>query len=113
MTVLVTVASQSFSPQTQNLAFSVAADATRILVTFTHPDWPEGGAVVRCELLWGGVSAGVFETSGGLIRDKAGTPIGGTTITTLQVSKPPGFTGGTARVQVLQTFTSAILVESF
>jgi hypothetical protein len=111
--VLASLGSQSFSPQTRTIPFTGDINATLIRVTFTHPDWPEVGPVLQCELLWGGVSAGLFQTSGGIIRDKAGNPTGGTAETTLQVAKPPGFTSGSVRAQVLQTFTSSIMVESF
>ena len=113
MTILAQLGSQSFAPQTRTIPFSVAADATRILVSFTHPDWPEGGPVLRANVQWGGVPGGVFTTGGGVIRDKAGNPTGGTAVTTLSVPKPPGQTSGVAEVIVLQTFTSAIMVESF
>jgi hypothetical protein len=113
MTILVSLASQSFAPQTRNIPFTVAADVTQLVVTFTHGDWPEGGPVLRCTLLWGGVPAGNFTTSGGVVRDKAGNPTGGTIQTTLSTSKPPGFTSGVVEAVVLQTFISAILVESF
>jgi len=113
MTIRAQLGSQTFSPQTRTLPFSVNAGATRMVVTFTHGDWPEGGPVLRCELLWDGVSAGVFQTSGGVVRDKAGNPTGGTISTTLQAAKPAGVTSGVVRAEVLQTFTSSILVESF
>ena len=111
MTVLVDLASQPWAVQTATLNFSVEAGATRIRVTFTRGDWPEG-RVMAAELLWGGVPAGLFTTSGGLVRDKQGNPTGGTMQTTYEAAKPPGVTSGTVRVQILQAFTSAILVES-
>jgi hypothetical protein len=113
MTVLVQVPSQSFSPQQQNVPFSVAADATRLRITLTHPNnWPSV-PIVEFSVLWGGVSDGLTTISGGIIRDKAGVPLSGDVVMVREASKPPGFTNGVARVQVLQTFTSAILVESF
>lgn len=112
MAVLLNVGSQSYSAQSQTLGFTVAANATQITVTLTHPDWPEGECI-RAELLWGGVSSGIFSTGGGLIRNKAGVPIGGTTVLTRTASKPPGLTSGQVRLQTVQALTSAILVESF
>jgi hypothetical protein len=111
--VLVSLASQSFGPQTRDLSFTVDVNATLIRVTFTHGDWPSGGPILRIDLLWNGISAGQFQTSGGPVRDKNGNPTGGTVVTTLQTAKPTGITSGTARIEVLQTFTSAIVVESF
>jgi hypothetical protein len=113
MTVLSSLSSRTFNPQTQDIPFTVAENATLIQVSFTHPDWPETGPVLQLDVQWGGVPGGVFTTSGGIVRDKAGNPTGGTMVTSLTVSKPPGQTSGSVRAQVLQTFTSAILVESF
>lgn len=113
MTTLVSVASQSFGPQTRNLNFSVAANATRIQLTLTHPDWPQVPLLIHANLTWAGVDGGLFSCGGDLIRNKAGVPIGGTDVLTWSASKPPGLTSGTCNVQVLETLTTAILVESF
>lgn len=113
MTVLASLNSQSFGVQSRDIPFSVNANVTLMRVTFTHPDWPSVGPVLQCELFWDGVSSGLFQTFGGVVLNKAGIPTGGTAETTLQVAKPPGLTNGVVRVKVMQTFTSAILVESF
>jgi hypothetical protein len=112
MTVLVSVNERQISPQAQDLAFTAPIDATQIVVTLTHGDWPDG-VCARAEIMWGGVSSGVFQTSGGVVRDKAGNPTGGTMVTTRTCAKPAGITDGVARVEVLQTLRTAILVEAF
>jgi hypothetical protein len=111
--VLATLGSQSFAPQTRTIPFSVAADTTRIRVSFTHSDWPESGPVLQVDLQWDGIPMGRFTTGGGVIRDKAGNLTGGAIVTTIEVAKPPGLTSGVAEILVLQTFISAIMVESF
>jgi len=112
MTILAQLGSQSFNPQDRDIPFTVAVGATRVQITFTHGDWPEG-PVLQFVPVWGGVAAGATQIGGGPLRDKAGNPIGGTRETAINVAKPPGRTSGTVQVRVLQTFTSAIRVESF
>jgi hypothetical protein len=113
MTILAQVASQSFSPQQRDVPFSVAIGATRLRLTLTHPNnWPSG-PIVEFSVLWGGAPDGLTTVGGGVMLDKAGVPLVGDVAMTREASKPTGFTNGVARVQVLQTFTSAILVESF
>ena len=116
MAVLVTVPQQQYTPLARTVNFNVAADATRMLVTFTHPNtlaaWPSG-ALLQFEMLWGGVSQGIGTVGGGVRNDKAGVPIVGNVVTTFGVNKPAGLTQGTVRVTALQTLTTAILVESF
>jgi len=116
VTILVTVPSQQYTPLARTVNFNVAADATRMLVTFTHANtlaaWP-AGALLTFEVLWGGVSQGIGTVGGGIRNDKLGVPIVGDVVTTFGVNKPPGLTSGTVRVTTLQTMTSAILMESF
>jgi hypothetical protein len=116
MTVLVTVPQQQYTPLARTVNFNVAADATRMLVTFTHPNalaaWP-AGELLRFEVLWSGISQGISTIGGGIRNDKAGVPIVGNVVTTFGVNKPPGLTQGTVRVTAVQTLTTAILVESF
>ena len=116
MTVLVTVSAQQYTPLARTLNFTVAANATQMLVTFMHANtlaaWPVG-QLLRFEVLWTGVLQGIGTVSGGVRNDKAGSPIAGNVVTTFSVNKPPGLTQGTVRVTSLQTLTTAILVESF
>ena len=116
MTVLANVAEQQYSPLARTVNFNVAADATQMLVTFTHPNtlaaWPVG-TLLTFEMVWGGVSQGLSTIGGGIRNDKSGVPIVGNVVTTFGTNKPPGLTQGTVRVTALQTLTTAILVESF
>jgi hypothetical protein len=113
VTVLLSVASQAYSAGSQSLPFTVAANATQLVVMLTHPDWPVVNPLIQYEVLWGGVSDGLTSIGGGLIQGKGGTHPGGTDALVRSVSKPPGLTSGTVRVQVFATLTTAILVESF
>lgn len=116
MAILASVASKPYTPQVSSVPFTVAANATQILVTFTHPNtlavWP-AGPLVQIDIDWGNGSTGTFQTGGGVFTEKDGTPTVGNIITTMGTSKPPGVTSGTARITVLQTLTTAVLVESF
>lgn len=113
MTVLASLASQSFAPQTRTVPFSVNPALTRFRVTLTRPTWPEG-TCVRVSVQWDdGSDPGAFASSGGVVRDKTGTPTGGTQDLTWECSKPPGRGSGTLSIEVLQTLTTAVLVEGF
>src|SRR4051812_5711545 len=80
MTILVSAGSQTYTPRTVDLPFTVDVNATEMLVTFTHANtltaWP-AGVLIQYEVLWGGVSNGISQTSGGVFHDKSGNPIVG------------------------------------
>lgn len=101
MTVLINLASQSYGPQTANLAFSVASPEARFRITLSHPDWPAVDKLIEASVLWNGAPAENFSTGG--------APAGDTT----RISrKPAGVTSGTVRIVVHQTLTTALLVEA-
>jgi hypothetical protein len=116
MTIVANVPSQQYTPLSRNVNFSVAADATQMLVTFTHANtlaaWPSG-PLLTFEVLWNGVPQGLATIGGGVRNDKAGVPIAGNVVTAFGTNKPAGLTSGSVRVATLQTLTTAILVESF
>jgi hypothetical protein len=113
MTVLASLSSRQFAPQTRDIPFTIGPNVERLRLTLTRPDWPEGQCV-RINVQWDdGSEPGVFETSGGVITDKAGNPTGGTRDLTWECGKPAGRAAGTARIEVLQTLTAAVLVEGF
>jgi hypothetical protein len=101
MTVLIEIPSQSYAPQTANLAFSVASPAAKFRITLTHPDWPLVNKLIEASVVWAGSKPELFSTGGTLAGD--------TTRTSL---KPAGVTSGTVRIKVFQTLTTALLVES-
>jgi hypothetical protein len=110
LTVLASLTSRQFLPQTRDIPFTVGANLTRFVVTLTHPDWPEGECV-RISVDFGNGFGGEWRLGGGVIRDKQGNPTGGTRDLVFTCNKPPDVTGGTVRVQVMQTLTSAVVVE--
>lgn len=112
MTVLIDVGERNWNAQDNTFPFTVDAVATRLKLTLTHPDWPEGDCV-HIDVTWPNGHTGTFSSGGGVVRDKAGNPTGGTTILTWTCNKPPGVTSGTARVQTMQALRSAVLVEAF
>jgi hypothetical protein len=112
MAVLASLSSRTFTPQVREFAFGIDADLTQLVVTLTHPDWPEGECV-RIDVLWPDGRTGTFSTNGGPVTDKAGNPTGGTRSLTWTCHKPAGVTSGEARIEVVQTLTSAMLVEGF
>jgi len=116
MTILANVSSRSYNPAGHTIPFTVNVNATRIETTFTHPNtlaaWPSG-PLISYEVLWGGVSQGQSTIGGGVRNDKLGVPIVGNVVTGFSTTKPPGITSGVVRVTVLQTLTTAVLVESF
>ena len=112
MAVLVDVGERNWPVQDNTFPFTVEAGATRLVLTLTHPDWPEG-EVIRIFVTWPTGDTGQFSTGGGPVVDKAGNPTGGLAVLTWSCWKPPGVTTGTAHVEVMQALRSAVLVESF
>ena len=116
MTVLASVAQAAYAPSINNVPFTVDVNATQVQITLTHPNtlaaWPLG-PLVKFDFDWGNGSTGTCSIEGGIRNDKTGVPIVGNVVTTFATSKPPGVTAGTARVTVLQTLTTAVLVEAF
>lgn len=113
MTILLSLPASSFAPQTQDFVLSVAPEIQEFRVSLTHGDWPEGECI-RCDVLWdGGAATGQVRLGGGVVRDKAGNPIGGTKTTTWSCYKPAGVTGGTRHLQIVQALNTAVLIEGF
>jgi hypothetical protein len=116
MTVLVSLNSRSFAPQVSTIPFSVDAAATQVQVTLTHPNtlaaWPDG-PLYQLDWDFGSGSTGTNSGGGGVRANKDRTPITGAVAMTFGTSKPPGVTSGTVTVTVLQTLTTALLVEAF
>jgi hypothetical protein len=101
-----------FQPGTNAFPFSVDATITQITITLEHGDWPEGDCFTLW-IDWGSEQTGVFACGGGLVRDKTGTPTGGTTVVGWTCNKPPGITTGIAHLDVLQRLRTAVLIEGF
>jgi hypothetical protein len=101
-----------FQPGSNSLPFSVDAAVTQITITLEHGDWPEGPCF-SLMIDWGTVQTGLFSCGGGLVRDKAGNPTGGTMRVTWTCYKPAGITAGTVHLTVLQRINTAVLVEGF
>lgn len=112
MTILVDVSERNWPAQDNSFPFAVDAAATRLQLTLEHPDWPEGECV-HIRITWPTGDTGEFRCSGGVVRDKAGNPTGGTTQLTWNCYKPVGVMEGDAHVQTMQALRSAVLVESF
>jgi hypothetical protein len=113
MTVLASLSSRTFNPQIQDVSVSPAtlAGLTAIDVTLTHPEWPSG-LCFTAEVLWDGVSGGVFTTGGGPRGQKGGGFLPAATLeSTIWTTNIRPFTTCTLRVTILQTLTSALLVE--
>lgn len=101
MTVLIDIPSQSYGPQTANLAFSVAAPAAKFVITLSHPDWPIVNKLLEASIVWNGGPTEKSSTGGTLAGD-----------TTRVSNKPAGVTSATVRIVVYQTLTTAIKVEA-
>lgn len=113
MSILLSLSERGFTAGPRNFALSVDPGITEFHVTLVHPDWPEGECV-RCNVDWDGdVPSGTVSLGGGTVRDKAGNPTGGTMTTKWVCRKPAGITGGTCNLRVMQTLTSAVLIEGF
>lgn len=116
MSVLASIPSQTYAPQTRPVAFTVAAGVTHVLVTLTHANtlaaWP-AGALVRFDWDWGNGSTGTNQTGGGTQTNKDGSLIVGNVSYSFGTTKPAGVTSGTVTVTNLQTLTTAVLVEGF
>lgn len=113
MALLLSLSERSFAPQTRNFSLSVDPQITEFRVTLQHPDWPEGECV-RCNVDWDGdAPSGTVSLGGGVVRDKAGNPTGGTMTTVWSCRKPAGVSGGTCNLRIMQTLTSAVLIEGF
>lgn len=113
MALLLSLSEREFTPQTRNFALSIDPSITEFRVTLQHPDWPEGECV-RCNVDWNGdISSGTVSLGGGVVRDKQGNPTGGTMTTVWTCRKPSGVIGGTCNLRVMQTLTSAVLIEGF
>jgi hypothetical protein len=109
--VLFQASSRQYNPnQRPEATLAVNPGATRITFTVTRGDWPEGPCL-EYDILWSGVPDGATIVGGGVVRDKAGNPTGGT----MQVTRTSNVRGGatefTARVRFIQRLTGAILVE--
>ena len=101
MTILIDIPSQTYGPQTANLAFSVASAPATFRITLSHPDWAQVDKLPEASVRWAGAPEENFSTGGTLAGD-----------TTRSSRKPAGVTSGTVRIVVHQTLTTAILVES-
>lgn len=116
MTVLASLSNRTFTPNVNVIPFSVAANATLVQITLTHANtlaaWPDG-PLYQFDWDFGNGSTGKNSGDGGIRNGKTGLPIPGNIVTTFGTSKPPGVTSGTVTVTVLQTLTTAVLVESF
>lgn len=116
MTILASVNPRTYAPQVSVVNFAVAANVTAVLVTMTHAntltDWP-AGPLVQMDWDWGNGSTGTFQTGGGIRNDKSGVPVVGNVSTTFGTTKPPGIAAGKVTITILQTLTSAVLVEGF
>lgn len=116
MSVLASINSRTYAPQTQVVPFTVDVNLTEVVVTLTHPNtlaaWP-AGPLVQIFWNWGNGGTGTNTTGGGVRNDKSGVPIVGNVAYTFGTSKPPGVTSGTVTVTNLQTLTTAVLVEGF
>jgi hypothetical protein len=111
--VLAQINERSWTPQTQDVSVNPAtlAGLSTVDVTLTHPEWPNGPCFTA-EVLWDGVSGGVFTSSGGPRGQKGGGTLPAATLTsTVWTTRIRPFTTCTVRVTILQTLTSALLVE--
>lgn len=78
MALLNEVSSRQYNPnQRPEVTLAVNPGATIITITITRGDWPEGPCL-EYDILWGGVPDGSTIIGGGVVRDKAGNPTGGT-----------------------------------
>lgn len=113
MAQLLSLSERTFNPQIRNFTLSVDADITEFRVLLTHPDWPEGECI-RCNVDWtGDVPSGQISMGGAVVRDKQGNPTGGTMTTVWTCRKPAGVTSGACNLRVMQTLTTAVLIEGF
>lgn len=112
MPVLVDLAERNWPAQDNDFPVVFEAGWTRIRLTLVHPDWPDGECI-RMNVLWSSGDVGQFSSAGGIVRDKAGNPTGGTKTLIWDCPKPEGVTDATIRVSVLQGLRSAVLVEAF
>lgn len=102
-----------FQPGTDNFPVSIAGDITQIQVALEHRDWPEGDCFA-VDVTWSnGSNTGTFTCGGGVIRDKAGNPTGGTSVTTWTCNKPAGVTAGVVNFVAMQRISTALLIEGF
>jgi hypothetical protein len=113
MTVLANVSSRAWTPQMQNVSVTPAqlSGVSSITVTLPHPEWPSG-ACFTAEVFWDGVSGGKVTQGGGPRGQKGGgtLPSGDITSPTWNTTVRP-FTTCSVRIVLLQSLTSAILVE--
>lgn len=117
MAILATINSKTYTPQTQVVPFTVAANVAQVIVTLTHANtlaaWP-AGPLLQIFWRWGiGDGTGTFQTGGGVTTLKNGSPDPAAQATTFGTTKPPNVTSGTVTVTNLQTLTAAVLVEGF
>ena len=112
MTVLASDPERNRPAQDNLFPFDVDATLTRLLLTLTHPDWPEGECI-RLQVFWGAVPGGQFSSGGGLVRDKAGNPTGGTKVLTWETNKPRDVVEGVLHIEIMQALRTAYLVEGF
>lgn len=108
MAVILNVVSAQYSVGSHDLPISVAANITQLMVTLTRESWP-AGAIGSAKVTWSDGSFGSASFVGGTRLDKFGQP---RTFERVSVSKPRGITDGTVSVVVLQTLTTAVLVEA-
>jgi len=111
MAILLNLPSTTYAVNTQKVAVNLGQSITNVLITLTHFDWPTGPCI-EYEVFWSGVSAGKTTIGGGVVRDKTGIPTGLSMITTVNNGVPGSFSTCHVSVSVLQTLTTAILVES-
>jgi len=111
MAILLNLPSTTYAVNTQKVAVNLSQSITQVEISLTHFDWPTGPCI-EYEVFWSGVSAGKTTIGGGVVRDKAGNPTGLSTVTTINNGVPYGFSTCHVSVSVLQSLTTAILVES-
>lgn len=92
------------------IPFALSNGETNIIITATHGDLPDGVCFIA-ELVVDGGSRGMYQSSGGVVRDKLGNPTGGT-IETIVVMPLDGATSGVIRVANPQTITTALKIEA-
>jgi hypothetical protein len=116
MTVIASLSNRAFAVNEHVIPFSVAVNATRLQITLTHANtlaaWP-AGSLYKFDWSFGGQSTGQNTGSGGIRNDKAGSPVAGNVATAFSAPKPLGVTSGIVTITVLQSLTTAALVESF